>query len=123
MNINEKLNVLLADPAFYQEGKDVASVEDFMELLRKHDVELTAEEADAVLTQLGMLIAQQNSEELSEDDLDNVAGGLIKLVIGGIAVTVKSAAAGAVLGAGLGVAVGVAAVAGGCYYAKKKGWI
>jgi len=122
MDINEKLNALLADPAFYQEGKDVTSVEDFVELLKKHDVELTVEEADAVLAQLGMLIAQQNGE-LSEDDLDNVAGGIVKILIGGLAVTVKGAAAGAVLGAGLGIAVGVAAVAGACWLAKKKGWI
>ena len=122
MDINEKLNALLADPAFYEEGKNVASVEDFVELLRKHDVELTVEEADAVLAQLGMLIEQQNGE-LSEDDLEGVSGGIAKLIIGGLAVTIRGAAAGAVFGAGLGVAVGVAAVAGACWYAKKKGWI
>lgn len=122
MDINEKLNALLTNPDFYVEGKDVKSVEDFVELLRKHDLELTPEEADGVLAQLGMLIEQENGE-LSEGDLDNVSGGIVKLVIGGLAVTVKGAAAGAVLGAGLGVAVGVAAVAGACWYAKKKGWL
>ena len=122
MDINAKLNELLANPEFYQEGKEVKSVEDFVDLLRKHNLELTADEAEGVLAQLGMLIEQQ-SGELSEDDLENVAGGGVSIVIGGLSVVIKGAAAGAVFGAGLGVAVGVAAVAGACWVAKKKGWI
>ena len=122
MDINEKLNELLANPEFYAEGRDVASVEDFVELMGKHDVELTKEQANEVLAQLGMLINQQTGE-LSADDLDDVSGGAATIVIGGLSIAIKSVAASAVLGAGLGVAVGVAAVAGACYVAKKKGWI
>ena len=122
MDINEKLNALLANPEFYVEGKDVASVEDFVELMHKHGVELTNEEADGVLAQLGMLIEQHNGE-LSADDLEDVSGGGVSIAIAGLSITIKSVAAGAVFGAGLGVAVGVAAVAGACWVAKKKGWI
>lgn len=122
MDINEKLNELLANPDFYVEGKDVASVEDFVELLRKHDVELTNEQAEAVLAQVGMLIEQQ-SGELSAEDLEHVAGGGATVVVGGISVVIKGVVGSTVFGAGLGVAVGVAAVAGACWYAKKKGWL
>lgn len=122
MNINEKLNALLADPAFYEEGKDVASVEDFVKLLHGHDITVTEEEADAVLAQLGMLIAQQNGE-LSEEELGMVAGGYAEIIIGASSVMIKSVAASTVFATGLGLAVGIAAVAGACYLAKRKGWI
>ena len=70
MDKYEKLEALLDDAAVQQELESVDSVEAMHEVLKKHGVELTEEEIQQIVAMA------QNQGELSDTDLDDVAGGM-----------------------------------------------
>ena len=63
-----KLEALQNNEGFKQELLNIGTAEELQKTLEKYDVDLTVEEIQE-------LIAKQETEELSEDDLENVAGG------------------------------------------------
>ena len=77
----EKIRELLADPAFAEEIKNCEKIEDFQAAFQRNGVEMTLQETDSVLLQ----VATANGEELSDEQLEQVAGGFITgaLIIGG----------------------------------------
>lgn len=78
----EKIRELLADPAFGEEIKDLQELEEFQAAFRRHGVEMTLQETDSVLLQA----AASNGEDLTEEQLEQVAGGFAvtgALLIGG----------------------------------------
>lgn len=97
-----KIKELLESEEFGEEIKDIESVEGFQEAFKAHGVELTLEEVDSILVQAA--IASGNEPEISEDELEHVAGGFGALLIVG----------GCALAYGVGWAVGR-------YINKKKG--
>ena len=67
----EKLGGLQNQESFEQELAQVATPEDMQKLFAKHGVELTLDEVREVVNQA----SAQNKDELSAEDLDDVAGG------------------------------------------------
>ena len=57
-------------PEMIEKAKVAKSAEELLELAKENNVEMTADEAKTYFAQLG-----PKSGELSDDDLDNVAGG------------------------------------------------
>ena len=69
--LTEKLNELMEDQQFAEKLGAAESVEDMVRVLGEYGVTVTPEELD------GMLTAVPAGGELSEEDLENVSGGLI----------------------------------------------
>ena len=88
---------LLSDEAFNKEAEGITTADEFQTLFAKHGVELTAEEVEKLCE---AIVKSQESGELNENELENVAGGF-----------------GFILGLSIGVAVGAAA---GYVYGKSK---
>ena len=57
-------------PEMIEKAKETKSAEELLELAKENNVEMTADEAKTYFAQLN-----PKSGELSDDDLDNVAGG------------------------------------------------
>ena len=73
MDILERIKQIQNVEKFQQELMDVKSAEEVLAVLKNHGVEATIAEVEAMLAQ-----ASQQKEELSEDDLETVAGGYIR---------------------------------------------
>lgn len=71
MDKYEKLEALLDDAAVQQELESADSVNAMLEVLKNHGVEISEEE----LQQMVAMVQKQG--ELSDTDLDDVAGGVI----------------------------------------------
>lgn len=63
----------MADPTFGEELKNCEKLEDFQAAFQRNGVEMTLQETDSVLLQ----VAAANGEELSAEQLEQVAGGSI----------------------------------------------
>lgn len=85
----KKIKELLENEEFGNEIKDLDSAEGFQAAFKAHGVELTLEEVDSVLVHAA--IANGNGDEISEDELEQVAGGSIfvgaLVVAGGLALS------------------------------------
>lgn len=75
----EKIRELLADPTFGEELKNCEKLEDFQAAFQRNDVEMTLQETDSVLLQ----VAAANGEELSAEQLEQVAGGILTSILVG----------------------------------------
>ena len=82
MNKTEKLNELFASAEFLEANKDLNNLEDVYEATRALIPDLSKEELSAYLENVSM---NMQNGEVSEEDLENVAGGGILAVAGGIA--------------------------------------
>lgn len=71
MELIKKLEQLQDREGFVQALEKAETIEQFQELLQKHGVDVTVDEAK----ELASYAANLNKGELSEDDLDDVAGG------------------------------------------------
>lgn len=71
----EKINAVLSAPDFFEKNKDLASVEEILEKVNETYPDVTKEELVSFLTEVSEVMHTQG--ELSEGDLDNVAGGSI----------------------------------------------
>jgi len=84
MNKMEKLNKLFEDAAFAQELKEMQTLEEIQNLLAGKGIAMTTEELEEVAEKYG----NANDTELSDDQMENVAGGgavAIGLVAFGVA--------------------------------------
>lgn len=111
MDKNARINELLMDQDFQKKSLEVTSKEGVQDLFKEFGVDLTEEETDDFLIQLGALLSE-SSDELTEDDLDGVSGGAFSLVLTG--------AAASAFGIACGVTIGIGAVAVGGYIIYKK---
>lgn len=100
--VMEKLGVLLTDKAFYENNKDVATPEEIIAVIQREVPEATTEEIDQFLTMVSEQL-QREGNELSEEELDDVAGGFaVTLTVAGVCAFIKGAA---VVGGAIGTAV------------------
>lgn len=99
MDIQEKINALLADEAFVEAYNQLKTPKELIVLFQQNGVEVTEE----IAMEMFEPIAQEECE-LSEDDLDNVSGG-------------------GAFGAQIGSSIGFGAFYGGGYItARSMGW-
>lgn len=90
--VMEKIGALLSDKAFYETYKNVATAEELLAAVQKEVPEATAEEIDQFLTKVSEQL-QGGEAELSENELENVAGGFgITLTVAGVCAFIKGAA-------------------------------
>ena len=110
----EKYLELMNHESFAQEFVNCASEEAVKELFDRNGINFTAEEIDAILCGIGTLMqkVEENNGELSEEDLEQVAGGWsFKTFLVGL---VTGIVAGAVMAAGaIAICASVAASGGG----------
>lgn len=111
MDMNARINELLMNEEFQKRSVEVTTKEGVQALFTEFGVNLTEEEVDAFLIQLGAMLSGA-SDELGEEDLDNVAGG------GFLSIALSGAAATA-FGVACGITIGVGALAVGGYYIYK----
>ena len=74
--ITVKISEVLSNQGFYEENKDLQNHDDIIAAIQAKVPEATAEEIDAYLTTVSSVLMKEN-EELSENDLDGVAGGIV----------------------------------------------
>ena len=82
---NEKLVEILQNEQFKLEAQSLQTAEDFQALLAKNGLELSLDEVYGFCAQVAN---SMNQEELSEDALDDVAGGVAWVVVGAVALGV-----------------------------------
>lgn len=82
MEKQQKLNALFTNEAFKAEADKISTAEELQELFAKYGVEMTLDEVIDLCGVIARYMQSEDSEELSEDDLDNVAGGIAWLAIG-----------------------------------------
>lgn len=73
----EKFMELLKDEAFVKDFANCASAEAMKELLDQNGVDFSMEEIDSILIGIGTLAQklEENNDELSEEELEMIAGG------------------------------------------------
>ena len=71
--LKEKLEKLLQDEEFVKELLQQETAEDAQKFFAVHGVEISIDELNAI--RKGIMARLDNSEELSDDQLENVAGG------------------------------------------------
>ncbi len=71
MEVMKKLEALQNSAEFEQELEMVGSPEELQKLFKKHGVDLTKGEIESLLAS----VSKQTGDELSDVDLDGVAGG------------------------------------------------
>lgn len=101
----EKISELFQDEAFLKEANECKTMGEFHELFNRNGAEITEEETVELISQIAEKRQKMDSGELAEDELDNVAGGIV--LTGGLAIAACI---------GLGV-VGVGVAAGAAYVA------
>lgn len=74
-SLDQKLTALFQDASFAEEAKEFKTVEDMQYSLEKRGIAMSAEEITQLCVAIGKRVAQGDGEELSEDALDDVAGG------------------------------------------------
>ena len=116
MEMNEHITAigeLLSDPSFYEVNKDLDKPEDIIAAIQAKVPGATEEEIDGFLTTISATLQSQGAPEgeLTEESLEDVAGGII----------VTAAVVGAVCKC-IGTAVTVGGVIGGCiwYWQNRK---
>lgn len=101
----EKINALFNDAEFKQKANECKTMEDFYKLFNENGIEISMDETIEFISKVAELKEKQDNGELSEGELDEVAGGI---VIGGALGILACAGIGLVC---FGVAAGAAYVA------------
>lgn len=112
MNMNERLNELLMDADFQEKSKSIQTKDELKILMGEFGLDMTPEQIDSFLIELGLLLSNEESDELTDSDLDDVAGG-------GLVTISLTGAAAAAFGIACGVTIGVGALAVGGYLIYK----
>lgn len=74
-NLDQQLTALFQDASFAEKAKNFKTVEDMKIALEAHGIEMSIDEVTELCLAIGKRAAQENGEELSEEALDDVAGG------------------------------------------------
>ena len=77
MTTIKKLEALKTNETFAQEMSTAATAEDVQAIFAKYDIDFTLAEAQQMLDEVKI----SDADELSADDLENVTGGYIGLII------------------------------------------
>ena len=107
----QKVNELFSDEKVVEEFSLVKTPDELVNLFNAHGVEFTDVTAEELFDAFQKA---KETDELSEEDLEDVAGGFwFKVVIGKVLISVGGASAGTVLVTCAGIAaIGLAAYAG-----------
>ena len=73
----EKITELFQQDAFKQAASECKTMEDFHNLFVKNGVEISEEETIDLISQIAEKKQQMDAGEFSEDELENVAGGIV----------------------------------------------
>ena len=73
----EKLTNLFKDEEFKKEAESLATMDDFQMAFQKHGIEMTEEEVVSIVSQIAKRKEEIDNGEISEEDLENVAGGFV----------------------------------------------
>ena len=73
----EKITELFQQDAFQKEASECKTMEDFHNLFLKNEVEISEEETIDLISQIAEKKQKMDAGEISEDDLENVAGGIV----------------------------------------------
>ena len=118
----DKLNELLLDVDVQNEVKTVKDPETLRQVLSQRGLELTADEMEEILVQIGGYLVENNlmteDGELTEEGMDQVTGGGLGAAITGL--KVGTAISGGNVAVGVAVFVGVCAVTAYVSYNRKK---
>lgn len=95
--MKEKLNAIFGDPKFLAENRSLDNFEDIYSSVLTRDGTVTRDELQSYLEQLSSQMQIHEGDELTENELSNVAGGGI-----GVVVAAKMIAGCYTLGYGLG---------------------
>lgn len=79
MDKNQKLAELFESEQFKEEASKIQTAEELQALFAEHGVDLTMDE---VINLCAAIAAQMGEAELSEEDLENVAGGFGIVTVG-----------------------------------------
>jgi len=80
-NLVEKINELVSDKEYVKHLMSLGSLEEMSKELEKKDIDLSPDE----LRKIGQLIKKKESGELTDEELEEVAGGFVGwLVAAGI---------------------------------------
>ena len=122
MTKGELLGQLYADPKIAEELNGASTETEMREKLSAHGLEFEEAEFHQLIVELQDSVALQMEEsgELSEDMLDNVAGGVFSITIPTILTVTATGAAGTAMAIGLGAGVVVAGAACLGYWAYKR---
>ena len=84
-----QLDKLFEDDSFNQSVADATSAEEIRESFSQKGVEISVEDAGKILSQLSEI---KNGDTLTEEDLDQVAGGFgpVVLLVAGVAVGIAA---------------------------------
>ena len=112
----EKLNQIFEDSAVMEQVSTLRDPDEIRAVLEEHGLTLSAQELDEILLAVGESVSQLMPEgELSEDDLEDVAGGVSVTILLGAGAKILCGVAGGLVGV-----AAVAALAYGGYVLYKK---
>ena len=77
MNMYEKIGQALSDPQFYEDNKHLENHEEIISAVQAKVPEATYDEIDNFLNKVSDTMQRNNTEDLKEEDLENVAGGIV----------------------------------------------
>lgn len=86
MDKHEKINELFASEEFKNEASKISTAEELQELFAKHGVEMTVDEVIELCGVIARYMEADAKEELTQNELDEVAGGVIGWLAVGVAV-------------------------------------
>lgn len=95
--VEEKILGILSDENFYKANQNLSDPDDIIKAIIAAVPEATEEEIDAILSKVSEVL-QKDNNELSEEDLDFVAGGIVLTVSTVLAVLGAAGAAGGAIG-------------------------
>lgn len=84
VNKSDVLSAVFSNEAFKAEAQTLKSLEDLQNLLAKYDVQLSIEEVKELCAQIAEAAKVGDNDELTEDALENVAGGVWGYVVLGV---------------------------------------
>lgn len=106
----DKISVLFQDPKFQEEANKCETMEDWNILLVQNGIEITLDETVELVSLIAQSKLKMDGGELSEDSLDEVAGGVAGAAAAGLVLS-GGPAVWACIGIGV-VCVGAACLAG-----------
>ncbi len=88
----ERIKVLFSDEAFVKELMALETPEEVQALLAENEIDLSVEE----IKQLNEFLSEHAGEELTEEDLENVAGGFLDCAL--LAIALAAVVCGVIVG-------------------------